>query len=703
MFWDGSRWVNETPLPTKPTKQQSNTGRRRRHLRDWAAGGLLGLGVFALIFPIIGASAADQGPVNRLLKTWSSQYSVTAYQERNANIKYQGTWTLRAHPAYSGDFVRSATQKNAKAVLRFSGTAVAWIGPVGPTRGKADVLIDGKLVRTVNTYAAIFRPTTVLFKTSVKAGTRHTLTIVVKGTAGHPIVAIDKIVVRGAPTNEQTTARKAPKPKPKPTPTSTAASATPTAVAGPVITNVVATAGSTDVTVSWDLDQPATGQVQYGLSTAYGSYSTKETSTTYSHHLQSFAGLTAGSTYHFRVTSANATGASTTSPAATFTTTGAAPTKAPAATPTPTKAPVPTPTPTKAPVPTPTPTKAPVPTPKPTPAPTSATTKVVPSTIDSTGSSDVSGALATWIKAQPDGSTMVFKAGGTYRVDTALRVEGRNNLVFDGNGSTLRIAGCSVEDSAFLLQSAPSVGTVIKNFTIVGDNAAAGSTSAFVAGCESQMGVAIYGAKNTEITNVTITNVRAECVYIDAGGSPRGAGAWADGVNFHDSNCRLNGRMGVAIAAANNVTIQRVAFSRIGISVLDIEPYMYNGGGTNVALVDNTISGFASSPTYTGWLFESSAYNMTTTIVHDITVARNRITLGGTNSANTSNPAGLTIKARTSRWRNFSIVDNVSTASGGGPTMYFEHADGVTVTGNTQAISSGTLVWTSDCTSLNIH
>jgi hypothetical protein len=344
---------------------------------------------------------------------------------------------------------------------------------------------------------------------------------------------------------------------------------------------------------------------------------------------------------------------------------------------------------------TPAPTATPVSTPAPTVVPPTGTV-TVPTSIDASGATDVSAALATFIRGVPDGSTIVFKAGGTYKLGTAIHLIGRHGLTFEGNGSTLRMAGCAVEDSAFLLDGTPSTAITIRDYTMIGDNAAAGTTGAFVAGCESQMGVAIYGAQGIDIGNVTISSVHAECVYIDAGGNPRGVGAWADGITFHDSTCQLTGRMGVALIAASHVTVSRVTFSRLAISVFDIEPYMSGGGATYVSLTDNVINGYGASPTYTPWVLEGSAYNMTTTIVHDITLARNTINAGATRSVNTFTTAGLTVKARTQRWQRFSILDNVSKVTGNGPAMYFEHVDGLTVSGNIQPITSGTLVWFND-------
>ena len=92
--------------------------------------------------------------------------------------------------------MRFANAKGAKASLTFKGTAVSWIGPVGPTRGKAKVWIDGKYVKTVSTFSRSFKAARVLFKVRWKHPGTHRITISVAGTHGHPTVAIDSLVVR---------------------------------------------------------------------------------------------------------------------------------------------------------------------------------------------------------------------------------------------------------------------------------------------------------------------------------------------------------------------------------------------------------------------------------------------------------------------------------------------------------------------------
>lgn len=339
---------------------------------------------------------------------------------------------------------------------------------------------------------------------------------------------------------------------------------------------------------------------------------------------------------------------------------------------------VPTGTPTGTPTPAPTATPAPTPRPTPTPAPTPGTIPV-PASINATGASDVSPALTSFLGTVPDGSTVTFAAGATYRLDRALILYNRRGLTFAGNGATLRINGCDPSDSAFKLDVANDRIT-IRDFTIVGDNAGGGTSSAYRAGCETQAGVALYHATNVEISHVTISNVWGDCLYVD-----ESSGGWSDGVWFHDSVCKLNGRQGVAILAGSHVTVERVTFDRLAMHVLDIEPYAASGGGTYVTFRANTVSRYGLSPVYDPYFF--AADGVAGSVVHDVTVSGNTVS-GGT----------LHTSVQVARQGNIVFADNSSTVPGPGPVLHFAHVDGVTVTGNSQPLTSGVLASITDCT-----
>jgi hypothetical protein len=115
--------------------------------------------------------------------------------ERSKAIEFTGTWRSARHRGYGGDRVVYAKSAGASATFTFVGRKVAWNGPTGPTRGKAKVYIDGKYAKTVNMNRRSFDPRATLFQASWKSAGEHSLKVVVLGTKGHPMVAIDDFVV----------------------------------------------------------------------------------------------------------------------------------------------------------------------------------------------------------------------------------------------------------------------------------------------------------------------------------------------------------------------------------------------------------------------------------------------------------------------------------------------------------------------------
>jgi hypothetical protein len=121
--------------------------------------------------------------------------TIRILNERAAEIAYHGTWRTARHGGYGGDLVRYAQSKGASATVRFAARAIAWHGPQGPTRGQAKVYVDGRYVKTVDLRRLSFVPRATLFRTSWPAVGKHTLTIVVVGSKGHSMVAIDDFTI----------------------------------------------------------------------------------------------------------------------------------------------------------------------------------------------------------------------------------------------------------------------------------------------------------------------------------------------------------------------------------------------------------------------------------------------------------------------------------------------------------------------------
>jgi hypothetical protein len=587
MFWDGTRWA--TPRVSKPAPPS------RSPWFESIGIAIVLLLVMTLIWPFRDASAGRSNaqptpPVSGLF----AGYRTETYEETDSHLAFTGVWHMERLVGYIDGAAMAATAATARMTVRFTGTGIAWVGPVGPTQGRAKVYLDGRLVKNVDTSASGFNATNVLYSTTFAASAAGTLVVEVAGTKNRPKVAVDAIIVRGAPLDV-----------PGPTP-----------------------AAPTDAPPTVDPGTP---------------------------------------------------NPPTQAPAPTPVVTA----QPPAATPNPT--PVVTPQP---PAPTPNPTPRPTPAPTPTPSPTQPPPSgfLVPASIDATGGADASAALASFIAGVPNGSTILFRAGAIYRLDTGLRILGRRNLVFDGQGATLRATGTTgaPRSSPFLLEN--STGITVRDFKLAGNNPDAGTAAAHHLDRQNQSGVAVYGGGDILITDTTITGTWGDCVYVGAN-----AGIWADGVVYRDSVCKRNGRMGVAVVAGQNVTVARVTFDALAMFVFDIEPDTAAGGAINVTFRDSTAGTYGLYPGFSEYFFGASGADGST--VDGVTVSGNTVT------------SGKGLRVTVGQWgnpnrvrKNIRIVDNVATAQVGGPIMDFYYARTVTVTGNTQPLSGGGLATFGNCT-----
>jgi hypothetical protein len=309
----------------------------------------------------------------------------------------------------------------------------------------------------------------------------------------------------------------------------------------------------------------------------------------------------------------------------------------------------------------------------------------VPASIDATGTSDASTGLGAFLRSVPDGSTVVFAAGGIYRMDTGLHLYDRHDLVFEGQGATLRANGSSTEvaDSLFLIEGGSNI--AIRNFTLEGNNDKTGS--ALYGGGEFQMGVAIYGASGVEVGNTTIRKTWGDGVYVGPGPS----GSWSDTVWIHDNALRSIGRMAFTLNAGRNWTIENNTIDQVGMSVFMIEPDLAWEGATDGAFRHNTVGAYGLTDQFSNWLVAANNDRVALgATIRNIAIADNLVTTGMAVHPNNPNGGGLNIIVRKSRTSNISVTNNRSRAPFGGGTnlaetpMYFANVDGLRVTGNVQ-------------------
>ena len=452
--------------------------------------------------------------------------------------------------------------------------------------------------------------------------------------------------------------------------------------------------------VQWTVSEPATGQVDYGITTSYGSQSVAETSLDYSTHIQQISGLRAATTYHYRVRSTTASGVALVSTDHVFTTAGV--TAAPASTPVPTPTPVPlaTPGPTSAPTFTPPPSGN-----RPFAAPATSRVVNVPSSIDATGATDVGSALQSFINGTPDGSVITFPVNGTYRLSTGIRLDSRHNLIFDGRGTTIRTTGSggSALSSPFVLSWASSNTDIwIRNFVLEGNNTRTG-TAIYDGSQESQMGIDLNGGARIEFSGLTIRRMNGDGLYANENTPTAGsATAWPTDIWFHDNSIDSVGRNAFTVNSGRRVTLERNVIDHVGGSVLDIEPDLDTQGAVDLILRNNTVATWGMSPQYTmHFVACASGWEGTGARVDGVTITGNTVTVGAPESPNNHNAPGLfTEFGRPARMSRITFTNNTSTKIGGGPALRFSRIDGLTVNGNTQPVTSGSMTYIYDSTNV---
>ena len=122
---------------------------------------------------------------NGTVGEWATSKTLraTAIPDSSSAIRWSGKWAVASNSGYLGRRVHWAKVRGRAATVAFEGTSIAWAGPVGPTRGKARVLIDGRAVATVDLGRATFRARDMVFARNLPDG-RHTFRIQVLGTGG---------------------------------------------------------------------------------------------------------------------------------------------------------------------------------------------------------------------------------------------------------------------------------------------------------------------------------------------------------------------------------------------------------------------------------------------------------------------------------------------------------------------------------------
>ena len=137
---------------------------------------------------------AVDGAGNKSPWATGSAFTLSRYSEASSRITYRGTWRTATGASYWGGAAKYASASGAKASFTFTGKTFAWVARRGPTRGKAEVLVNGSKVATVDLYASAYQSQRIVWTKSWSTAAKRTVTLRVLGTSGRPRVDLDAIV-----------------------------------------------------------------------------------------------------------------------------------------------------------------------------------------------------------------------------------------------------------------------------------------------------------------------------------------------------------------------------------------------------------------------------------------------------------------------------------------------------------------------------
>jgi hypothetical protein len=117
-------------------------------------------------------------------------------QQSSTAVKYRGTWSLSRSSTVSAGTIKYSRARNAYTTYTFTGRGIGFVAVKSSIRGYVKVYIDNKYRGQVNLYKTGATQVRLLaWQTVFATSGKHTIKLVVAGTARHPRVDIDAFVV----------------------------------------------------------------------------------------------------------------------------------------------------------------------------------------------------------------------------------------------------------------------------------------------------------------------------------------------------------------------------------------------------------------------------------------------------------------------------------------------------------------------------
>ena len=283
----------------------------------------------------------------------------------------------------------------------------------------------------------------------------------------------------------------------------------------------------------------------------------------------------------------------------------------------------------------------------------------VPASVPSGCSTDATSQILSWIATVPDNSTIRFGSGDCYRIEGTLELRNRR-LAIDGNGATFKSLNAP-NDQRALWRAWDSV-VSFRDMTIVGSYANGGTYAE-----QLQHAHAIdFRGTDGVVEDVSMSDLAGDCVYFGLG-ADRSSGA------VRDSSCRRISRNGVSVTAGDDIRVERVTTDRIGYIAFDVEPNTGPGWGSSRVTFDSNRIG--------------SYYMKAYTIIGNAPISDQAFT----NNRVVGQGLKIGVVDGASRPQDLRISGNTSDTPAAPASMNLDGVNGLTVTGNTVPLTSGTM------------
>lgn len=321
---------------------------------------------------------------------------------------------------------------------------------------------------------------------------------------------------------------------------------------------------------------------------------------------------------------------------------------------------------------------------------------LVPSTIDATGATDVTTALNAYFDGVPDGRTIVFPAGGRYRIEGTLSLENRHDIVIEGrgatffaqtNGQTRRRPGCDLRSSVCRYPNrtraqwafSNDANIVVRNVNVIGSAPNPGPLSTYSAALEAQHAFRIVGVRGIVLDHVSARDVWGDLVYV---GSFETRARFVSSTNVVVRNSTFRGasRQGWTVTDGTHVTFENNSLTSVRRSLVDLEANTSKDVVAYVTIRNNRL-GSSRFCTITNYGAPAGEHDFVIAGNHALGAAKFRICVQAFRSARRSN---------------YEISGNVgSTARPNEPMLSIAYADHVTVKNNVQGFSKSRWPWRS--------